>query len=171
MKSILLLAGLTAGIPAARSAVLPYTSPGLSPADKEFANKAAMANSYELKSAELAKTMSTSAEDKAYADQIIKDHTKVGNQLKEAVSKADSSVQLPMDPDSKGQKRLEGLQNAGKGFDAEYRKQMIESHQEIHKFFGEYIEREEANPGIKEVISGAQPTVEMHLAAAKKLPS
>lgn len=161
--------GMTADT--AMGAIDTASGSALSSADKDFVTKTGMLNNYELKSAELARSMSKNAQYKSYADQIIKDHTKVGGELKAAVAKADPSVQLPAEVDPKSQARLDALQNAGNGFDAKYKQQMVESHQEIHTSFSDYIKRPGANQGVKTVISGAQPAVEMHLSMAKKLPS
>lgn len=140
-------------------------------ADRAFVMKTAMANNYELASARLAQRMTTAAEDQTYAQQIIDDHTKVGDQLKAAVAEAAPSVTLPTGTDAKGTARLAKLEKAGPRFAATYRQQMIASHQEIHDMFQSYIVRTSVNAGVKSVIAGAQPTVVMHWNAAKKLPS
>jgi len=162
---------MTTGAASAQGTAASHGTARFSAADRTFTMKTAMANNYELVSAKLALEMATAAEHKTYAQHIVDDHTKVGAQLKAAVAEAAPSVVLPSSMDAKGTARISALRSAGSRFDAVYTQQMIDSHQEIHAMFQAYLDRKRANPGVKAVIAGAQPTVVMHLNAAKKLPT
>src|SRR5690242_16549618 len=56
-----------------------------------FAKKVASANTFEIQSSELAKDRSQSSEVKSFADQMIADHTKAGEDFKAAVQAANVS--------------------------------------------------------------------------------
>ena len=142
----------------------------LSAADKEFVMKAAMANNYELKAAELASTMSTSAAVKSFAAMMTRDHSALGAKVKATVAKADPSVQLPAGVSDDQQKHLDALRTAGTKFDAEYRSQMIDGHADVRSMFESFVKRSDANVDLKTVISGAIPTVVKHWNSAKALP-
>jgi putative membrane protein len=139
--------------------------------DRDFVTKAAKDNNYELEAARLALAMSTRAETKSFAEQIITDHTKLAADLKAAVLKADPAFTLPDDVDEKGQANLDALRNAGDRFDAVYRDRMVSGHSEVQKAFDEYAECSDANLGIRAVAREAISTIRRHKDMAKDLPT
>ena len=98
---------------------------------RQFVEKAAIANTAEIRLGELASERAQSADVKAFAQMMVKDHTRANNELEQAVSGQNievSNVQL----DQKHQQllsKLRGLQGAE--FDREYMKAMVEGHEEV----------------------------------------
>ena len=162
-KGIVLFAALATGL-------APMASAQLSSADKAFVMKTAQLNNYEIRSGQMAQEMSTNDAYKSYAQMIVTDHTKAGQELTAAVASADPSVQLPTDVTAKSQADLDTLKNAGSDFDMKYRQQMISSHAMLHSFFQSYLQRPNDNAGVKQVIESLQPVVTKHWNDAKKLP-
>ena len=142
----------------------------LSKTDTAFVPKAAMGNNFEIKAAQLALKMGKAAGVKSYAQRMIADHTKLGADVKAAVMKADASMMLPSGVSPKQQAMLNKLAKAGTKFDSEYKADMTASHAETYALFQSYTKAPDANPDLKTVITGALPTVKMHLDDAKKLP-
>jgi putative membrane protein len=153
-------------------AVAPAQTMGhLSAADKDFVMKTAMANNYEIAAAQAAQSMATAAADKTFAQTMIDDHTALATKLKDAVAAADPSLVLPTGMSAADATHLQTLKTSGTHFDATYRSQMITGHTAVLASFKAYAARSSANAGIKNVISGAVPTVQHHLDLAKQLPT
>lgn len=163
LRGTFLVAALIAGL-------VPAAIAQLSSTDKTFVMKAAKSNNYEIQAAKLAEQDSSNGEYKAYADMIISDHTKAGDQLKSAVAQVDPSMTLPTGVSAKGQQHLNTLKNAGKNFDIKYRDQMISTHVAAIKLFQNYVGQPGDNAQVKEVAQGLLPVLHKHLAEAKKLP-
>ena len=111
-----MLVAMTAAIMFAGTAVVAQPK---APAEAAaFANKVAHANTFEIQSSELAKDRSQSGDVKSFAEQMIKDHTKAGNDFKSAVAEAHISPPPPEAPDAKQKATLLQLKNAqGAAFD------------------------------------------------------
>ena len=162
-RRTLLVAALIAGL-------VPAAIAQLSSTDKTFVMKAAKSNNYEIEAAKLAEKNSNKDAYKAFADMIISDHTKAGDQLKPAVAQADPSLQLPTGVSAKGQQHLDALKAAGNNFDTAYRHQMISTHQAALKLVQNYVAQPGDNGGIKQVAQAFIPVFQKHLADAKMLP-
>lgn len=158
-----LVATLIAGL-------IPAAIAQLSSADKTFVMKAAKSNNYEIQAAKMAEKSSTNDAYKSFADMIVSDHTQAGDQLKSAVSQVDPSMQLPTGVSAKGQEHLDTLKSAGNNFDTKYRDQMIATHMAALKLFQNYVAKQGVNVQIKQAAQGLIPTLQKHLAQAKKLP-
>jgi putative membrane protein len=162
-KGIVLFAALA-------TSLAPMASAQLSSTDKAFVMKTARANNYEIQAAQLALSMSQNDAYKTYAQMMIDDHTKAGQDLAAAVTAADPSVQLPTGVSASDQTKLDTLKNAKSTFDLKYRQQMIAGHAMLHSFFQDYLQGANNNAGIKAVIQNIQPVVTKHWNEAKKLP-
>lgn len=164
LKRIFLVSALVGSL-------VPVAVAQLNARDKAFVMKAAKANNYEIKAAQMVSGMSSNDSYKTYAQMIITDHTKAGQDLNSAVSTADSSIQLPTDVSAVQQQHLDTLQHAGKAFDVKYRDQMISTHVAALKLFENYIAQPNDNPQVKQFAQSAIPVFRKHLRDAKKLPS
>ncbi|ULH15968.1 DUF4142 domain-containing protein [Deinococcus sp. KNUC1210] len=142
----------------------------LSRTDTTFLPKAAMGNTFEIRAAKLALTMSKSAAVQRYANMMIADHSKLGANVKVATMKADPSMMLPAGVSAPQQQMLDQLKRAGMNFDNLYKAQMIASHAQTYQLFWQYSRSRAANRNIRAVIRGALPTVKMHWDDAKRLP-
>ena len=94
-----------------------------------FVNEVSMVNHAEIEMAQLASQRAQSPDVKQFAQMMIRDHTKAGNELKQAVSGHD--VQMPAHMDDKHQSVMDRLKNLrGAEFDREYMNAMVEGHQD-----------------------------------------
>jgi putative membrane protein len=163
------LLALTALVLTSASASAQETRSHLSSSDKAFVTATARANNYQVAAAKLAQTKAASADHKRYAQTALDDHTKVAERLHSTVAEADASVTLPTELDATGRKRLDKL-NTAPNFDAEYKRQMIASHDEMHASFTSYAKRPTANSALKQVVVDLLPTLQSHRDMSRKLP-
>lgn len=163
VKKIFLVAALIGGL-------VPAALGQLNSTDKTFAMKLAKANNYEIKAAQMAQDMSSNQAYKPYAQMIITDHTKAGQELTQLMGKLDSSVQLPSGVSATQQAHLDTLKNAGNSFDVKYRAQMISTHVAAIKLVQNYVSQPNDNSQLKNFAEGLLPVLHKHLRRAKKLP-
>ena len=142
---------------------------GLNATDTGFLAKAVRGNNFEIEAAKLALRMSRSETNRAFARQMIADHTRLGAQVKAAVAQADPRMKLPMTVTYKQWDMLGALRASGRGFDRMYRTQMIASHRETYDLFNRYSQSRYANAGLRRVVVAAKPVVRMHWDHAFKL--
>lgn len=134
-----------------------------------FAKKVASANTFEIQSSELARDHSQSSEVKSFAEQMIKDHTKAGNDFKSAVAEAHISPPPPEEPNAKQTAMLAKLKNArGAAFDKAYVSAQLAAHKEAVALFRKYTKRGRTGP-LKHFAQSTLPTLERHLSMAQEL--
>ncbi|TIX20334.1 MAG: DUF4142 domain-containing protein, partial [Mesorhizobium sp.] len=100
------------------------------------------ANAFEIQSSKLAEEKSASADVKAFAADMIKDHTKAGEDFKAALSQGQTTASIkPAGPglQPKEQQMLDELKAAsGKDFDAKYIKMQTDAHKDAVALFSTY---------------------------------
>jgi putative membrane protein len=134
-----------------------------------FAKKVASANTFEIQSSELARDHSQSSDVKSFAEQMIKDHTKAGNDFKAAVAEAQISPPPPEEPNAKQGATLTKLKNAqGAAFDKAYVSAQLAAHKEAVALFRKYSKRGRTGP-LKQFAQSTLPTLEHHLAMVQEL--
>jgi putative membrane protein len=125
-------------------------SPGLPPSSQQkapaeavaFAKKVASANTFEMQSSELAKDRAQSGDVKSFAEQMIKDHTKAGNDFKSAVEEANISPPPPEEPDVKQKATLAKLKSAqGAAFDKAYVSAQLTAHKAAVSLFPQLCQK------------------------------
>ena len=164
-KGIVLMAALATSLAPIALAQSQFNS-----TDKAFLMKVAKSNNYEIQAAQMAQNMSTNSAYKNYAQMILTDHAKAGDDLKGVVAAVDSSMQLPTGVSAADQAHLDTLKNAGKDFDVKYRRQMISTHVAALKLVQNYIAQPDDNGQLKTFAQGLPPVFQKHLMYAKKLP-
>jgi len=134
-----------------------------------FAKKVASANTFEIQSSELAKDRSQSSDVKSFAEQMIKDHTKAGNDFRSAVAEAHISPPPREEPNAKQTATLAKLKNAqGAAFDKAYVSAQLAAHKEAVSLFGKYAKSGRTGP-LKQFAQSTLPTLEDHLSMAQEL--
>ncbi|RYE89855.1 MAG: DUF4142 domain-containing protein [Cytophagaceae bacterium] len=134
--------------------------------DKEFMMSAAHSDQNEMQLSKIALTKDVSAKTKAYANQMIADHTKSTNNLKPIAAKASVTLPTDMDADHKAMApEMEKL--SGKAFEDKYLQQMVADHQKTANTLKAH-ETMTKNTALQGWISTTLPVVEGHLSMAKK---
>jgi putative membrane protein len=142
---------------------------GPSAATRQFVEKVAISDMFEIQSNKLALDKSKDDAIQQFARKMVDDHTKTSNELK-LMAKGIPGLQVPAEMDAPHRQKLEKLQSAdGRQFYQLYRAQQIEAHQAAVKLFTDYAK----NGNAPELTSWAQktlPALQQHLQHAQALP-
>lgn len=135
--------------------------------DADFIVKAANGGVSEVSMAKVAKEKAMDKDVKTFADKMIKDHSKLNNQLKKL---ADSlNITLPAAIDENEQNHLNKLKStAGADFDKTYIDMMVNAHNSDVKLF-ERAAKDILVPGIHSFILEALPVLKAHQKAIEFL--
>lgn len=126
----------------------------------EFAAMAAVSNLFELQSSKLAKERATSEEVRAFADQMITDHTAAGQEM--ATAAAGEGVPPPTELDQRHQAIMDELSGLeGEAFDAAYIKAQAQAHDEAVALFEGYSTDGTEGP-LKQFAAKTLPTLQEH---------
>ena len=134
-----------------------------------FLAQAASANQFEIESSQLALQASQNAAVRNYANLLISDHTRLGQQ----VTAAAAAGGVPMPPPGllpAQQSALAQLQAAGTGpnFDLAYRQAQIEAHNQAIGLMQNYSASGDV-PALRSAAGSAIPMMQMHLQQAQML--
>ncbi|MDB5802073.1 MAG: putative secreted protein [Rhodocyclales bacterium] len=142
----------------------------LSHGDKKFLDAAAHAGHTEVEGSKLAQSKSSSSDVKSFADQMIKDHTKVGDELDQLA--ASKGVKVPTEPSITQKAKLKMLgAYSGANFDKHYAKSIgVEAHEDTVKLFRK-ASKDVKDPDVKAFADKTLPGLEHHLEMAKTLAS
>ena len=135
-------------------------------ADIEFMLDVAKGGMAEVELAKLATERAKSDEVKKFAQRMVDDHTKAGDQLKSIAES--KGIKLPVEMDAKDRALMNRLQKLnGAAFDRAYMQAMVSDHvKDVSEF------KKEANAGrdqqFKSFASSTLPTLEEHLQQARQ---
>jgi len=137
----------------------------------DFVKNASIAGKFEIDSSKLALTKSKNADVKAFAQQMIKDHTKASNKLKSDVKKAKVDKSNLQDKlDDKHQALMDELNKDenGAAFDKDYISKQVDAHDEAVSLFSDYS-KDGDNAVLKDFAAKTLPTLKMHQEHVQKL--
>jgi putative membrane protein len=134
-------------------------------ADSAFVTKAAMGGMAEVKLGQLATQKASNADVKSFAQQMVDDHGKANDELKQLASK--KGVTLPTDIDAKHQATYDRLSKlSGAEFDRAYMQEMVSDHRmDVNEFRRE--SKSGADSDVKGWAAKTLPTLEHHLQMAE----
>ena len=137
--------------------------------DEAFLKQAAENNYAEIESSRVALEKTNNASVKAFAQQMVDDHGRTGEEL--ATLAQAKGVELPEGPSMMQKAKLELLKASdGDSFDRSYSKNMgVEAHQDTIKLFREAAEKAE-DADVKAFATNKLPALEHHLELARQLP-
>ncbi len=142
----------------------------ISNSDTDFIATAASAGQFEVESGKLAQSKAVDPALKAFADQMVTDHTNASEKL--TVLAQQKGVSLPTTLKEKDQKALDNLSKAkaGKDFDDLYRKDMVKTHKEAVALF-DNAAKHSKDPDVKAFAGSTLPVLEHHGGMAESLKS
>jgi putative membrane protein len=151
--------------PPARQATAPAMA---TPSTSTFLTNTAVANLFEIESSKVALSKTRNDKIKAFANQMVTDHTGAGAKFKQAVS--DAKLTPPADKlDAKHQALLDDLEKKdGAAFDTAYVKAQHDGHVETVAMFEAYAKGGD-NARIKQFAGEMLPTLKTHLDQVSKL--
>ena len=134
----------------------------LSPSSQDFVNEVAVADRFEIESAQLAQSKGD-ASDKTFAQHIMNDHQKSYSELKNIDPNAPNAL------DSSKRKMLDELARlSGADFSKQFRRDQINAHKEAISLFRRYSEKGD-NDQLKSFAAKTLPNLERHLQMADTL--
>jgi putative membrane protein len=136
--------------------------------DRNFLEAAAHAGHTEVEASKLAQTKAVASDVKSFADTMIKDHTKVGEELDQLA--ASKNVKVPTEPSLTQKAKLKMLGTYdGANFDKHYAKDIgVDAHEDTVKLFSKAV-KEAKDPDVKAFAEKTLPGLTHHLEMAKKL--
>jgi putative membrane protein len=133
--------------------------------DVAFAINAAQSGTAEIKMGQLALSKSANPAVRKFGQQMIDDHTKANDRLKEIARQ--QSITLPANMKAKDQARYIKLQTLfGVRFDQAYIKAMLKDHEDDIKAFRKEV-KSGKDPAIESFAAQTLPMLQEHLSAAK----
>lgn len=142
----------------------------LSRADTAFMKQAAENNHAEIESSRLAEHKASDPAVKAFAQQMVADHGKTGQEL--AALASSKGVELPDGPSMMQKAKLKLLEAAdGADFDRRYSETMgLAAHRDTIALF-QKAAKEARDPEVKAFATKTLPALQGHLDMAQKLPA
>ena len=161
MKTILALVTLALCTPALAADVPAKTT--------EFVDKVAVSNKFEIDTSQLALKYGKDEDVKKFAQQMIDDHTKAGEDFKAAVK--DAGIEQPADSlDMSHNATYAKLRvfTTEAGFDASYLSAQLDAHKDAVALFRDYAANG-STPPLKAFAEKTLPTLEHHLMMVEEL--
>jgi putative membrane protein len=141
---------------------------GAAPTTAEFINQAAISDMFEIKEGQLA-SQHGNAQTKAFAEQMVQDHTKTSQELKMMLQSGTVKAVAPPDVDKQHQKMLDDLKaEKPDKFDKSYRKDQVDAHETAVSLFERYSKNGD-EPALKAWAAKTLPSLQHHLQMAKDL--
>ena len=143
------------------------TAPMKAGGDQTFAQKAAVGSMAEVEAGKIALQKSSNEKVKAFAQRLVTDHTKAGEELKAAASREGITVPTAIDPEH--QAALDHLKSlSGDQFDAAFKEHMVKDHKKDIALFEK--EASSGQSAVDQFASKTLPTLKEHLKVAEELP-
>ncbi|HYG41300.1 MAG TPA: DUF4142 domain-containing protein [Bordetella sp.] len=135
--------------------------------DEDFLENAAQSGHAEIEGSKMAQQKASSPDVKAFAEKMITDHTKVGDELKALAQK--KGYNPPTEPSLMQKAKLKTLSMTDDGFDEMYADQIgVSAHEDAVKLF-EDASANAKDPDIKAFAAKNLPALQEHLTMAKEL--
>lgn len=136
--------------------------------DKRFVTDAANAGVYEVQAAQVAAKKAQDPKVKAFAQMLLKDHTKVNEELTQLA--ATRSMELPRELPHDLRGRVQGLEREKpESFDRDFLQQVgLDDHKKDIELF-EKVQDTATDPGLKAFARKTLPSLKEHRAHAEKL--
>jgi putative membrane protein len=141
---------------------------GVSPTTADFVKEVAISDMFELESNNLAKDKGNAPE-KAFASQMVTDHTKTSTELKALVSSGKVKAEVPTALDSSHQSKLDKLKGeSGKDFSSDFDSVQVNAHKDAVSLFERYAKGGD-NADLKNWAGKTLPALQHHLEMAQDL--
>jgi putative membrane protein len=141
---------------------------GISPSTADFVKEVAMSDMTEIAASKIGQERGN-AEEKAFARQMITDHTKTSSELKQLVSSGDVKAEIPSALDSSSQSKVDKLKNAKpENFSSDFDSMQVSAHKDAVSLFERYAKGGD-NPKLKDWAAKTVPHLRHHLEMAQGL--
>jgi len=135
----------------------------------DFVKKASEAGTAEVAMGKLGSQKATDASVKAYSERMVKDHTKANSELMAAAKAKGLEVTTEPNTMHKAMSTKFEHQKADTDFDHDFMQQMVKDHEKVVELFRTASTDTTLDPDLRSLAKKTLPTLEEHLADAKKL--
>jgi putative membrane protein len=140
----------------------------IAPTTADFVKEVAISDMFEIESSKLAETKGNAPE-KAFASQMVTDHTKTSTELKALVSSGKVKAEVPTALDSSHQSKLDKLKSAdSKDFSSDFNSDQVSAHKDAVSLFERYAKGGD-NADLKDWAGKTLPALKHHLDMAQNL--
>ena len=140
---------------------------GISPTTADFVKEVALSDMTEMAAAQLGRDRGN-AQEKAFSDQMITDHTKTSEDLK-TMAPSDAKTVIPSALDSSSQSKIDKLREAKpEDFSSDFDSMQVSAHKDAVSLFERYAKGGE-DPKLKDWAGKMLPTLRHHLEMAQNL--
>jgi putative membrane protein len=140
---------------------------GIAPTTADFVKEVAMSDMTEIAAAKIGQERGN-AQEKAFATQMITDHTKTSEELKSMVP-AEARAAIPTALDSSSQSKIDKLKNAKPDdFSSDFDAMQVSAHKDAVSLFERYAKGGE-DVKLKEWAGKTLPALQHHLEMAQSL--
>jgi putative membrane protein len=179
--AVLALAAFSLSPALAQDAAAPTTQPPAAASDtagdmtsvtspQDFADKAGVANMFEIESSKVALEKASSDDVKTFAQKMVDDHTKAGEAMKTAAD-SQGGITVPTELDDAHQQMLDQLNGAaGADFDTLYIQMQTDAHKQAVALFDAFSKNGE-DGALKDFAGKTLPTLQEHYDMVQKLGS
>ena len=134
----------------------------------DFIKEAASGSLMEIELARYAQQNAQNARVKNYAAMMVRDHSKVNDELKGIASS--KNLTLPTTMEDNHREMMSDIQKkTGADFDRAYMKEMVDDHEKDVNKFKRFAEEDDVDPDLKSFASKTLPVLLMHQDSAKKI--
>jgi putative membrane protein len=141
----------------------------VSAATRQFVQKAAITDMFEIQTGQLAQQKADGADYKEFGQMIVNDHQQSSGQLK-SIAQNIQGVELPTALDGPHMQKLTKLQSlSGNGFETQFKSDQVAGHQQAVKLYQDYS-RSGDNAELKQFAQQILPKLQEHLQHARALP-
>ena len=166
--AVLLTAPLLSGSPVLDPAALAAPA---AVSTQDFVQNVAMSDMFEIQSGRLAASAAGNAKVKSFGQQMVDDHSKTADALKQLIDDKEIDAKLPADLDRDHQAKIDQLKGlSGDAFDRAYIPMQVSAHEKAVDLFQGYAEAGE-NADLKRWAQTTLPALKGHLGEAKQLSS
>ena len=142
---------------------------GIAPTTADFVHELGMSDMFEIQSSTLAQQKATDAATKAFAAQMIADHTKTTNELKAMIADGTVKETAPTAMSSAQQSMVDKLKGeSGADFTSQYHSDQVSAHKDAVSLFDRYAKGGD-NAKLKDWAAKTAPTLQHHLDMAQNL--
>lgn len=142
---------------------------GVSVTTQDFITRAAIGGMFEIETSRLALDRAPDAATKAFAQQMISDHTKISDELKKLITTEKLKAILPTELDTAHQEKLDRLKAlSGKHFSDAYHEVQVDAHENAVALFKRYATDGDV-AALKTWAGSTLPMLEHHLKMAQEL--
>jgi putative membrane protein len=141
---------------------------GVSPSTADFVKQVAISDMFEIESNKLGQEKGNAIQ-KAFATQMVADHTKTSTELKQLISSGKVKIEVPKALDSSHQSKLDKLKDkSGNDFVSEFNSMQVSAHKDAVDLFERYASGGD-NAELKAWASKTLPALKHHLEMAQQL--